>query len=70
MSTLRKKTFSAVPGNFFSLGLKLLRFSFFRECGSGIDEKPQFENDIFFKSFFTMNSFGRYLISMKKYWVR
>ena len=55
---------------FFSLGLKLPRFFCFWECWFGRYQRSQFENNKFFKSFFTTNFFSRDLISIKTYLVR
>ena len=46
-----KRYFQLVQGNFFSLGLKLLRFSSFWACWFGSNQKSQFNNNSFSKIF-------------------
>ena len=61
-----KRYFQLVQGNFFSLRLKLLRFSSFWACWFGSNQKLQFHNNSFSK-IFCYGSFRYVLPYVKRY---
>ena len=61
-----KRYFELVQGNFFSLGLKLLRFASFWACWFGSNQTSQFNNNTFSK-IFCYGSFRYVLPYIKRY---
>ena len=69
MYLLYIKSIFSRNSNFFSLVLKLVRFSCFQECRFWRDQRSQFETDRFLNVFF-MSFLDRHLIFVNKYLVR